>query len=201
MKSQRQIHFGPYRFDPETACVWQGEQARHLPPKAFAVLGYLLEHAGRLVTKDELFHHVWPDVYVSDGALKECIRELRKTLGDDAKRPQFIETVHRRGFRFIAPVVTRVAANGSNPNPGLDSRAQTPPLVGRAAEFGQLQAWWERALAGERQVVFVTGEAGIGKTTLLQAFLARLRAENELWLSTGQCIEQYGGGRWPRGDR
>ena len=77
-----------------------------LTPKAYDVLRYLVEHAGRLVTKQELLDAGWPDVFVGDAALKVCIREIRKALDDEAQKPHYIETAHRRGYRFIAPVVT-----------------------------------------------------------------------------------------------
>src|SRR5262252_7283125 len=97
------VQFGPFHLDAENACVWRGTEALHLTPKAFAVLSALLARPGRLVTKDELWQSVWPGIAVSDAALTVCIREIRQRLQDDAKAPQFIETVHRRGYRLIAP--------------------------------------------------------------------------------------------------
>jgi adenylate cyclase len=104
MTTETSVSFGAFRLDPQNACVWRGEEMIKLTPKAFAVLCSLIEHAGRLVTKEELFTAVWPETVVSDVALSVCVRELRKSLADDAKTPQYIETVHRRGFRFIAPL-------------------------------------------------------------------------------------------------
>jgi class 3 adenylate cyclase len=89
------------RLDVANAQVWCGERLLKLTPRAFAVLHYLSDHAGRLVTKDELMQTVWTDTVVTDGALATSIRELRKALDDDAQSPQYIETVHRRGYRFI----------------------------------------------------------------------------------------------------
>ena len=82
-----------------------GKQAVKLTPKALAVLGQLVQQSG-LVSKEELFQTVWADTVVSDAALTFCIQELRRALRDDAKEPRYIETVHRRGFRFIAPLTT-----------------------------------------------------------------------------------------------
>ena len=76
-----------------------------LRPKTFAVLRYLVEHPEQLVTKEELLNAVWAETVVGEDALTGCIRDLRKVLGDEAKRPQYIETVHRRGYRFIGKVV------------------------------------------------------------------------------------------------
>jgi DNA-binding winged helix-turn-helix (wHTH) protein/tetratricopeptide (TPR) repeat protein len=203
------------RLDLENEWVWQGEQCLQLPPKAFAVLRYLIEHPGRLVSKDELLHAVWPDTVVSEWALTTCMREIRKTLGEKAQAPQYIATVHRRGYRFIAPLATApppVSSSKfqvSSPNP-------TPTLVGREAELAQLHNWLEKALNGERQIVFVTGEPGIGKTTVVEAFLQQIpeargwRLETSRpsasqvsslksqvpspWIGRGQCIEHYGAG-------
>lgn len=83
-----------------------GKSESRLHPKAFAVLRHLVEHPGQLVTKETLLEAVWPKVYVADTVLSVYIAEIRKALGDNPKRPRFIETVHRRGYRFIAPVST-----------------------------------------------------------------------------------------------
>ena len=75
-----------------------------LRPKTFHVLQYLVEHAGQLVTKEELLQAVWAGTVVSDAVLKVCIRELRKILGETVHTPQFITTIHRKGYCFVAPV-------------------------------------------------------------------------------------------------
>jgi DNA-binding winged helix-turn-helix (wHTH) protein len=109
MTTETSVSFGAFRLDPQNACIWRGEGMIKLTPKAFAVLHYLVANPGRLVTKDELFTAVWPKTVVSDVALSVCVRELRKNLEDDAKTPLYIETVHRQGFRFIAPVAAVAA--------------------------------------------------------------------------------------------
>src|SRR5215471_19746884 len=98
-------HFGPYRLDLANTVLWRGEQPVTLRRKTFALLAYLVQHAGQLVTKEDLFEAVWPGTVVSDGVLKTSMNELRKTLGETAKAAQWIATVHRRGYRFVAPVV------------------------------------------------------------------------------------------------
>ena len=104
MPENPQIAFGPFRFDEINECLWRGSHAVPLRPKAFAVLKYLIEHPGTLVTKQQLLNDFWSDTYVGDSVLKDCIRQLRLALDDNAKSPQFIETFHRRGYRFIAPL-------------------------------------------------------------------------------------------------
>src|SRR5262249_47311886 len=143
---------------------------------------------------------VWPETYVSAGLLHTYIRDLRTVLGDDPAAPRFIETVVRRGYRFIAPLITappaaslksQVPSSGTQ-HSGLST--QHSVLVGREPELGQLHGWLERAVAGERQLIFVTGEPGIGKTALVDTFLQQVAAEGEVWLGHGQCIEHYGAG-------
>jgi predicted ATPase len=182
----RQIAFGPYRFDEANECLWQGSKAIPLRPKAFVLLKYLIAHRGSLVTKQQLLADVWPRTYVSEAVLKDCIRQLRQALNDDAKSPLFIETAHRRGYRFIASVVHDDGLHGPIP-PGAPAT-----ILGREHALAQLQQRFEKTLAGEAQIVFVTGETGIGKTTLVEAFLERIAAN--VCLLRGQCLEQYGAG-------
>ena len=96
------FHFDEFRLDVANACLWCRDEPIHLTPKAFEVLQYLLNHPGQLVTREQLLAEVWPEVVVGDSAPASAIRELRKALGDDARTPRYIETVHRRGYRFIA---------------------------------------------------------------------------------------------------
>src|SRR5262245_37475615 len=100
------LSFGPYRLDTQKEQFWHETQPVRLTPKAFQVLCYVVERPGQLVTKEELFRVLWADTVVSDAALTTCIQELRKALQDNAKTPQYLETVHRRGFRFIGKVIS-----------------------------------------------------------------------------------------------
>jgi TolB-like protein len=99
-----QLSFDPFRFEPATGRLWRGPQEVNLTPKAAAVLGALLDRAGELVPKQALFASVWQDTVVSDDALVACVQELRRALADDSRQPRFIETRHRRGYRFLPPV-------------------------------------------------------------------------------------------------
>src|SRR5262249_34958070 len=101
---QPRLAFSGYRFDVETGRLWRGSRELRLTPKAAAVLKVLVINAGRPVSKDDLFASVWDGAVVSDDALTTCIQQLRKSLGDDARRPRFIETRHRRGYQFLAQV-------------------------------------------------------------------------------------------------
>ncbi|HEY9501655.1 MAG TPA: AAA family ATPase [Pyrinomonadaceae bacterium] len=194
-----QLSFGPFRFDETNECLWQGSQPIPLRPKAFAVLKYLITHKGVLVTKQQLLHDVWPNTYVSDAVLKDCIRQLRQVLNDDAKAPQFIETSHRRGYRFIASVIGGKPSLDDAATPAAIPYTQPPNvpgttarILGRDAALSQLGQWLEIALTGNCQTVFVTGESGIGKTTLVEAFLQAIGSN--ICILRGQCLEQYGSG-------
>jgi predicted ATPase/DNA-binding winged helix-turn-helix (wHTH) protein len=178
------------RLDLTNACLWRGAQRITLRPKTFAVLRCLLAHRGQLVTKAALLDAVWPETTVNDVGLMICIRELRQALGDDFKAPRFIETLHRRGYRFVGDLPVTAHPSGSPP-----SAVHNPvPPVGREAELTHLHAWLATALRGVRQVGFVTGEAGLGKTTLVEAFVAELGHQGPLWIGYGQCVEHYGAG-------
>jgi DNA-binding winged helix-turn-helix (wHTH) protein len=125
--------FGAYRLDPADERLWRGSAAVPLGPKAFQVLRHLVERPGRLVTKEELLRAVWPGTAISDAALTRCIRELRQTLGDAARSPTFIATVHRRGFRFTAAVdgpepVIRHASRPSRSRQEVCKRGQAASL-------------------------------------------------------------------------
>jgi predicted ATPase/DNA-binding winged helix-turn-helix (wHTH) protein len=186
--------FPPFRLDPSNQCLWRLREAAPderllLPPKAFAVLRYLVAHAGQLVTQDELLEAVWPETHVQPEVLKSRIFEIRSALGDRPKPPRFIETLPRRGYRFIAPV---------HASPAVASALPAPPahghLVGRAGGLETLRADLRQALHGQRQLVLVTGEPGIGKTALVDAFQQQAMADVPgLRLARGQCLEGYGG--------
>jgi len=126
--------------------------------------------------------------------------EIRKALGDEAKTPRYIETVHRLGYRFIAPVSTpqvrqsESAASNEQPPPLPNLPAPNQRFVGRGRELARLRQYFEKTLHGERQIVFITGESGIGKTALVDTFQRQLADTATLWIGRGQCIEHYGTG-------
>src|ERR1700722_3124663 len=158
-----------------------------MAPKTFDVLRFLVERAGRLVTQDELLDAIWPRAYVQPEVLKSQMLNVRQALGDNPRAPKYIETLPRRGYRFIAAVsrVDRVA-------PSIVPIRNR--LVGRDAPLGQLQSSLLSAMDGRRQIVFVTGEDGIGKTTLVDEFRETALGEwPVLRVARGQCVEGYGG--------
>ena len=184
------VTFGPYRLDPRGGLT-QGKRQLRLTPKAFALLCFLAEHRGRVVTKDELFDALWPRTAVGDAALVTCVQELRQTLRDNARRPRYIETLHRRGYRFVAETGAAHPASALGDLP-LGFEPEQRILVGRESELAQLDEALAAACAGKRQVMLVTGEAGIGKTTLVRTFLARTARAMDLRIAWGQAAEHYG---------
>ena len=184
--------FFPFRFDTANQCLWRrgdtGQEERVLlTPKAFAVLGHLVENAGRLVTHEELLEAVWPDTVVEPQAVKRYVVAVRSALGDRPKNSLFIETIPKRGYRFIAPVSEPLASSSAV------SGRPAQELVGRGGALGVLRETWRLALSGVRQIVFVTGEPGIGKTALVEDFQRQVAVgERSVRIVLGQCIEGYG---------
>jgi DNA-binding winged helix-turn-helix (wHTH) protein/tetratricopeptide (TPR) repeat protein len=196
MQAQKDITFGEFRLDFANECLWQGQRSIALRPKAFAVLKLLIQNPGQLVSKQQVLDSVWPNTFVGDAVLKDNIRQLREALNDDAVCPTYIETAHRRGYRFIGQrtAPTPIAAERKSFSElASDSVALTPsnPILGRETDLAKMRSWLQRALAGERQTVFVTGEAGIGKTTIVNAFLEKASVAG-LLVARGQCLEHYG---------
>jgi DNA-binding winged helix-turn-helix (wHTH) protein len=132
MKRGLQWQFADCRLDPDNAQLWRGGQVLKIKPKAFDVLLYLVERAGQLVTKDDFFTALWPGIVVGDAVLQLCLSEIRKALGDNPTTPRFIETVHRRGYRFIAPLITPPQGSGSRKQGSVFSSPPSPDPQGEA---------------------------------------------------------------------
>jgi DNA-binding winged helix-turn-helix (wHTH) protein/tetratricopeptide (TPR) repeat protein len=193
-----QLHPNPvlYRFvefelDETNACLSRNGQAVALAPTPFTLLCALARQPGSLVTKDALLDAVWGHRFVSDSVLKTAISDLRKVLGDDPRQPRFIETVSRRGYRFIAPPSSALAISPAPATVTAAGIPASPSFIGRTEEVSKLQRAWERAHGGQRAVVWLAGEPGIGKTTLIEHFLANL---GDIACARGHCVEHYGAG-------
>src|SRR5271165_1131419 len=188
------IEFDSFRLDTVNQCLWRrsphgADERLALKPKPFEILRYLVEHAGRLVSQDELLDAVWPDTHVQPEVLKRHIFEVRDVLADDPKDPSYIETLPRRGYQLIAPVHNAASAE---PIVAAEIPAR-PVIVGRDRELGELRACLQKALAGHRQIVFVRGEPGIGKTTVVDEFQRQAASGAPIRIARGQCVEGYGG--------
>jgi predicted ATPase len=183
--------FQSFHLDTSNQCLLHNDAQIDLAPKLFAVLRYLVENPGRLVTHDELLEALWPETYVQPQVLRTYVLELRKVLGDDAAQPRFIQTLTKRGYRFVAPVTEHVEA--SRPRKVMvaqDPRAE--PIIGRDDELDFLKTQVDLLANGQRRVVFVTGDAGIGKTALVDSFCRHIDASVGASVSRGQCVRCFG---------
>jgi len=180
--------FSTFRLDSINHCVWRGEERLFLAPKAFDVLQYLVEHSDRIVTQEEILEALWPETYVNPEVIKKYVLGIRKVLGDNPAKPVFIATFPRRGYQFVAPVTEANTAVSSH---HTSSVAQE--IVGREASMAKLDTYLSNALKGQRQIIFITGEAGIGKTTLVEEFQRTAGRHPNLRVIRGQCVEGFGG--------
>jgi DNA-binding winged helix-turn-helix (wHTH) protein/tetratricopeptide (TPR) repeat protein len=180
--------FGPYRLDLDDARLWKGNAQVPLQPRPLAVLSYLAARPGVVVSRDELIAKLWHGTYVTKAVLKVAVRAIREALDDDADAPCFIETVGRDGYRFIGadPIGAPAAPQ--------EAAAVGVAMVGREQDLAKLHASLAQAIAGTRTIVFVTGEAGIGKTTLIDRFIGEVESTGGVCVARGQCLEQYGEG-------
>ena len=185
--------FESFRLDMSKECLWRGGAQIALPPKPFAILRYLVDNPGRLITHDELLDELWPETYVQPQVLRTYMLELRKVLGDDADCPRFIQTIPKKGYCFVARVTEGGNGDGMLYRGQLSATpaATDPAFVDRDEEMGRLRTALESAASGQRQVVFVTGAAGIGKTALMDVFLRGI-SSSAITLARGQCVEALG---------
>lgn len=185
--------FECFGLDTANQCLLRNGAPIDLAPKPFAVLRYLVENPGRLITHDELLDALWPETYVQPQVLRTYVLELRKVLGDDAGQPRFIQTMHKRGFRFVSPLTER---NGMEPNAAVrlaEQETGVAEIVGREEELKRLRTELRLLESGQRRLVFVTGEAGIGKTSLGDAFCRQLAPSMAASVARGQCLQGVGG--------
>lgn len=181
MSATTELHFGPYVLHGrEGPLLHEGEEIK-LQPRALALLWTLASQPGEVISKTVLLDAIWPRQSVGEDVLAFQVKALRRALQDDPKNPRYILTAHRVGLRFGQPV----SRGGSRP-----AAPQGPLLVGRAAELAALEAAWQSALAGQRQLLFITGDAGMGKSALLTAFQREhaRHSPQALW-ARGHCLE------------
>ncbi|MET0592450.1 MAG: AAA family ATPase, partial [Polyangiaceae bacterium] len=177
------VVFSPFRLDGEQERLWKGDQLVTLRRKPFAILRYLAQHPKKLVTHEELLAQIWRGAVVSESAMRSHLHELRQVLGEGV-----IETVIGRGYRFVAELSEDVSTPAPTATPVTDV---DPLVVGRDKELETLRDALDRARAGRRQLCFVTGKPGIGKSTLVRTFLASLDPSAVI-IARGGCFEQHG---------
>ena len=190
--SSRFISFGEFQLDCERGVLQRAGECVDLRPKPLALLVYLAQHRTRAVPKRELLQQLWPDVFVSEMALASALKDLRRSIGDDGIRQKVVKTLRRRGYRFAAQV--RDQANAPTAPRGLArpraaERPETPIFVGRAPELAWLMERLADAAAGRPRVVLVVGEAGIGKSSLVEQLQREPECE-DFEVVTGRCQVQ-----------
>ena len=131
MESEHHIAFGPFRLETTQGRLWRGDQVISLRPRSMAMLGYLVAHPGRLVTKAEVHQQVWAGTHVTDSVLRTSVQEIRAALGDAAAAPRYLETVGRQGYRWL------VGGDLEGPPP-----LTAGPLVGRQCDVAALEGWY-----------------------------------------------------------
>jgi DNA-binding winged helix-turn-helix (wHTH) protein/predicted ATPase len=171
--------FGPFRVVPNESTLYRDGKPLSLTPKAFETLLVLVRQSGRLVTKTALMESLWPNTFVEEGNLAFNISTLRKAMGEGPGH-RYIETVPRRGYRFVGGVRPASARAGT-------LATQT---VGRETERAELRRALDASRQGNGQLIAIAGEAGMGKTTLVEGFLSE--AEGSMLLR-GRCSERLAG--------
>ena len=199
------LAFGPFRLDVDAGILYRGTELIPLGQRATALLSALVESPSTLISKDALVEAAWPGLAIEDSNLSVQIATLRRILGE-AGCADWIETMPRRGYRFVGPVAATAGTNGADASSatpihaGSMDRAKEPTspapgdphlVVGRTAPFEVLDQMTQRMLAGQRQIAFVTGEAGIGKTAFIAKAMERLTGQG-FDLLYGRCTERFG---------
>lgn len=177
-------YFDGWHFDARDGRLVRNGTQKWLRPKTAGVLLALVARADEVVAKAEILDAVWGNAAAGDDVLAVCVNELRRILGDDPHRPRFIATAHRRGYRFVAPVST---------SPPVRQDAERA-VFGRERELATMRGWWDAARSGRRVIGFVAGERGIGRTALVRAFVADVRATGGAVVGEGRCVDRGAGG-------
>ncbi|HKW68533.1 MAG TPA: AAA family ATPase [Terriglobales bacterium] len=192
------LRFGSFVANLRSGQLHRAGRKLKLQEQPFSILAMLLERAGDIVTREELRQRLWSDdTFVDfDHGINMAIAKIREVLGDSSENPRYIETLGRRGYRFIAPVepVGKTISSSRQPAALQSANSASRHSVGRQKELSELRAGFASAVAGKGSCICVAGEPGIGKTTLVENFLAQLRERGENFLlAKGRCSERLAG--------
>ena len=188
--------FGSFRLDTATQLLCNEESCVNLTPKVYRLLLYFLLHSGRLISHEELFNTVWDGRIVGDSALRLAVNSLRNVLRDESKSPRYISTVCKRGYRFLAEVTVKECFRNAEASEASILHYRLQAQTSHAAreyiqELAELQEAFQQASNGERRLVFMQGEQSIGKTALLDTFLAKVQ-HPELAVLRARCVQMRG---------
>src|SRR5262245_36228096 len=138
LKQTRQLYeFGPFRLDVDERLLMRDGRMTPLPPKVFDTLLVMVENRGRVVSKDELMQSLWPDTFVEESNLTQNISQLRRALGDGTDGVKYIETIPKRGYRFVANVQSAVEGGVISSNE--ESETESSQVNGQVKGAGVLQ--------------------------------------------------------------
>jgi DNA-binding winged helix-turn-helix (wHTH) protein/tetratricopeptide (TPR) repeat protein len=189
--------FGECELDRELYQLRRRGRVIKLEPKVFDVLVHLFEHRDRVVTKAELLDALWPGETLSESVLPRAIAAARRAVGDTRAKARVIETVHGRGYRFVAALREGALPGGDGGAAEAAAPAPASPFVGRARTLERLERALAASLAGRGSVVLLAGEPGIGKTRTADE-LARVARERGARVVIGRCFEGEGAPAfWP----
>lgn len=187
------LTIGEYVLDESNALLTRDGERLELPPKAFSVLCLLVRNNQRLVTKDELLDAVWGHRHVSESVLKTVINQLRTLLGDDPRVPRYIETLNRRGYRFIAQVAP-VPAVRPRPAEPTDGK---PPTILAVDDEPELLSMIVDYLVGRGYRVVTASNAhdarSILGSTKIELVLLDITLPGEDGLSLARHLREHGG--------
>lgn len=172
---KKTIEFADFTFETHGNVLFHNGSIVALEPAAAKVLRFFLENEGRLILKEEILETVWAEVFTTEDVLKRAVSQIRRALGDDPKDSRFIETHHRRGYRFIVPPSEEflpqiVEENQNEISPVKPTDPHFDCFIGRGREISFLQIEFRRVLQGGGQPVLIAGEPGIGKTQTASRF-------------------------------
>ncbi|HEX2250832.1 MAG TPA: AAA family ATPase [Gemmatimonadales bacterium] len=185
--------FEDFELDIELYELRRNGERIPVEPQVFDVITYLLRHRDRVVSKQELFENIWETRFVTESALTSRIKAARRALDDGGREQRLIGTVHGRGYRFLGRVEERDSSPPSDRRRKVtDHTGGAGMLVGRERELRRLNQLLADALRGSRRTVVLTGEAGIGKTTTIEAFLHQAHEGQDVLVTSGQCLEHHG---------
>jgi DNA-binding winged helix-turn-helix (wHTH) protein len=205
--------FAAFQLDVKAGALRKGTKRIRLQNQPFQILLLLLENPGELITREQIQEKLWTaDTVVEfEHSIGTALKKLRQALGDDASNPRYIETLSRRGYRWLVPVTWEESSAGATGmaleslEPVAESRESAAPpvvrnipehapLVGRRGDLDRLKAALQQMLSGHRQIVFISGDSGIGKTALVDEFARQAeQSVPGLLIARGQCVEGYGG--------
>jgi DNA-binding winged helix-turn-helix (wHTH) protein/tetratricopeptide (TPR) repeat protein len=181
---QDEFKIGDFTIKPRILMISRSDVDVHVEPKTMDLLVYLAHNAGDLVEKDHLLSEVWADYFVTEDVLSNTVWKLRQAFHDDPRKPRYIETIYKKGYRIVAPVHFPER---------MRSEIRLSPAVGHESEHSELQKCYDAVESGSTILVCISGEAGIGKTTFVENFL-HLHFHHNCFIGRGKCSEHLAAG-------